>query len=984
MYMQPATAASRYGLPSRYAPGWAALFFSLAALLLPTSALPQTGAIVGSVTDQMTGGPIAQAQVTVVGTNLGTITREDGAFRIANVEPGERQVRVQRIGYRGATRTVNVPADGVANVSFELREAAVALDEIVVTGRATGTARREIGSSVARIDAAALEAAPIASISQMLQARSPGVHILPSGGQPGQGSRILLRGVASLSQRNTPVIYVDGVRMDDSPFRGIRTTGPSWAGFEDINPEDIQNIEIIRGASAATLYGTEAAAGVINITTKRGAEGAPRWRLRSELGTNRTPRSWWNASTSVFSDWYYDNMVGSGTFHNNQLSVQGGTGGFNYYAAGTIRGDSGIEPNSSEDYGSFRTNMQIQARNDLRFGVSAGYTSREIMVPAQGNNQEGMLNNGLIGGSAGNWNPPQNLVNLEMFQRGHRFTGSVNADYAPGERWSHRLTLGGDFFNSDNTEYLPPGVVPRFNGGYAGNYRRVSQNLNVDFGSTFRTPLTDRVRSATSVGFQAFRSESGIQSAYGEDFPFRGLRVVGATSSAFAAGESRSEERMIGVYGEQQVAFADRFFVTVGARADGHSAFGADVDYEIYPKVDASYVVSDHGFWDPDWGSLRVRAAYGTAGMQPTAFAAVRTWAATSGAGGLPAIVPNNVGNPNLRPEVSTELELGFDASLFNDRLGLDFTFYDQQTRDALFNARNIPSQGVLGTQLRNVGHVQNRGAELAVQAGLIVTEGFRWDARANLSGNSNEVRSLSGEAPLEVRWAQHIREGFPIAGFFASNHLIEHDGEVINKQTLCADFPAAQAEGRSVECTDAEEYIGPAHPTRSIQLGSDFSFGRNLTFGFTFDHQGGFFRHDHTLRWLMDPRRDVTEAAAARDGISPGSLSTRCREAPAGSLDEAMCSRNSLLSHGEYVVPADFWKLREVSLGYRLPREWTQRVGFASGMLTVAGRNLWRSMATPSLEPEANLNSQSTLERHAYFDTPIPQRVILGITLEY
>jgi len=931
------------------------------------------GTVTGTVTDEG-GEPILGVRVQVVGAQRASNTDQAGRFEITGIQPGERRVRASALGFRAETQNVTVQSGETATVDFRLTVSAVALDEIIVTGRGTGTARREIGSSVARIDTEALQGAPVASMSNLLQSRSPGVHILPSGGQPGQGSRILLRGMASLSQSNTPVIYVDGVRMDNSAFRGIRTTGPSWGGFDDINPADIENIEIIRGASAATLYGTEAAAGVINITTRRGMDGAPTWRLRSEIGMSRVPESYWEDSGSVFAGWYHDNMATTGTYLNNQLSVRGGTNGFSYYASGTLRDHGGIEPNSQEDYGAFRTNLALRATDDLTVTVSAGYTSREVMTPPQGNNQEGFLINALLAGADGHFTPTEPLRELEMFQRGYRFTGSASAEFSPGENWVHRLTLGGDFFNSDNTEYLPPEVVARFGGGYAGNYRRIAQNINADLASTFATDLSDRLRSSTTGGVQWFQTEAGIQRAYGEDFAFRGLRVVDATSSSFQAGESRSEQRMLGVFLEQQFGLDDRLYVTVGARADGHSAFGEDVDFEFYPKVDLSYIVSEHDFWDDAWGSLRLRGAYGTAGMQPGAFSAVRTYGAVSGAGGLPAIVSSNVGNPDLRPEVSHEIELGFDADLLDQRLGVEFTFYDQTTRDALFSARNIPSMGVLGTQLRNVGEVHNQGIELAVNAAVLERPGFRWDARASVSTNSNEVVSLSGEAPLTVRWLQHIREGFPIAGFFASDHLIEVDGQVVNKQDLCAD-PG--------NCTDAEQFIGPAQPTRTIQLGSDFTIGERTTLGFFFDHQGGHYRHDHTMRWLLDPRRSVSEERAQTHDITAGPASQRCRDAADDSLDAAICGRNSLLSQGEFAVPADFWRLREVTIAYRLPDEWMGRIGMSSGTVNVAGRNLWRSQKSPGLEPESNLDSQSTLQRHSFFPTPIPQQFVFGFTLE-
>lgn len=199
-------------------------------------------------------------------------------------------------------------------------------------------------------------------------------------------------------------------------------------------------------------------------------------------------------------------------------------------------------------------------------------------------------------------------------------------------------------------------------------------------------------------------------------------------------------------------------------------------------------------------------------------------------------------------------------------------------------------------------------------------------------------------------------------------------DGQVVNKRDYLG--------GGADTLTDEEQYIGPPTPTRTLQLGSDIHFLDNFRLSFLFDHQGGHYRHDHTLRWLMDPRRDVIDDQGT--GVGPGPLSTRCREAKAGSLDEAICARNSEISHGEFIVPADFWKLREVTLTYQVPESLVSRIGASGATLSLAGRNLWRWMKSPTLEPEGNLNSQSTIERNNYFDTPIPRQFVAGVTLRF
>lgn len=255
-----------------------------AAIANPLSAQqPARGTVGGRVTAEGTGEPIVSAQVVLVGTALGTLTDNQGNFVIPGVRAGRYEVKVQSLGYQLATRSLQVEPDKLNRVEFQLAISAVALDEVVVTGQATGKARREIGTSIVSINAEdLLETAPIMTTMQLLQSRTPGVSVLTGGGNPGQGSSILLRGVGSLSQGTEPIIYVDGVRIDNSRFEGYGGGGAAWSGLDDIPPEDIARIEIIKGAAAATLYGTEASAGVIQIFTKQGRGESQSWSFSSE------------------------------------------------------------------------------------------------------------------------------------------------------------------------------------------------------------------------------------------------------------------------------------------------------------------------------------------------------------------------------------------------------------------------------------------------------------------------------------------------------------------------------------------------------------------------------------------------------------------------------------------------------------------------------------------------------------------------------
>jgi len=934
----------------------------------------QAGTISGTVVSTA-GQPLPGAFISLPELGRTGVTNARGEFRLQNVPAGQQEIQVSSLGYRTETQTVTVVPDQVVEVAFTLRVSALALDEVVVTGQASGVARREIGTSIASVDVTALESAPINNLSQLLQARAPGVNVMPGGGKSGQGSRIVLRGAASISQSNEPLIYVDGIRIDNSSSSGISTTtaGASWSGLDDINPADIERVEIIRGASAATLYGSEASAGVIQIFTRRGREGVTQWRYNADFGVLNTPRDWW--AISAYSDWFYDNMVQTGRTQSHQVSVTGGSESFSYYAALTARDEKGILPNGGEEAYSARLNFTVVPRDDISIRVNTGFTRRSVQHTPDANNTRGYTINGLVGGPAGQFGTPtMDLRAIEAFQNGNRFTGGVTVEHQIARALNHRVTFGADVFNSDEFQLFPFGAVNNIIDGFRSNYRRQNLNLNVDYTVSLRGQLTDGIRSTTSAGFQYFDRDQGWSSSIGSGFPFLGLETVSAAITTSGA-EARLKERSAGFFAEQQFGFGDALFVTLGARADAHSAFGDDVDYQFYPKADVSYILSEQVALPDLFSSVRLRASYGTAGQQPANFSAVRTWQPESAVGGQAAVRPGNLGNPDLKAEVSTEIEVGFDLGLLDDRIQVEVTRFDQTTTDALYAVREPPSQGFLQTQLRNVGEIENKGWEVGIRGTVLELPNFAWDANINYSTNDNKIVSLGGGAPIQLQWLQFMREGYPVGSFFG-DRFIEVNGEVGLASQLLRDANGELPEGW--------DYLGQPLPTRQIQLGSTFSIGSRTSVSLLLDHKAGHMNHDHSMRWLMHPARAVTDTQGLP--IEPGPVALRCR-GNVDALTQAVCDRPSALTHGDYAFDADFWRVREVSVAYRIPDEWLGNVGIQGATVSLAGRNLFRWTDYPGLDPEGmyrNDLADSALRAHNFFDTPLPRQFVVGISAQF
>jgi TonB-dependent starch-binding outer membrane protein SusC len=978
----------------------------VAAVAAPAFA-QQPGRVMGTVVNAQTAEPVASAQVTIVGTQRGTLTDARGGFVIMGVPAGTQQIQVRSVGFRALTQTIQVPAGEAVRVNLQLPVAAVALDEVVVTGQALGTARREIGGSIASITPS--EAAPATSVSQMLQAQAPGVTIMPGGGNSGQGSRIVLRGPGSLSQSVEPLIYVDGVRIDNSKVSGIAGGGASWTGLDDINPDDIERIEIIKGASAATMYGSEASGGVIQIFTKRGRGAAQRWDMRTEYGFTQTPREWWDVS--VYRDYFYDNFVSRGRHRMQRLGVSGAVEGFSYNLSGSYRDTRGVLPSDWENLASFRANMTFTPSDRLSLDVNTGYSNRAQRMPEGGNNSWNLAMNALRGGPRGTSRAPEQLSERELLRASSRFLAGITATYSPMRNFAHRVTLGFDVVNWDNQQYLPFGGELSTVDGSITNFRRGANTLNIDYAGSYRFDLTPNLRSTTSFGLQHFDKADGRSEAGGTRFASPGMRTVTATANRNAS-EERIWEKSGGFYAEQQIGINDILFVTGGARFDGHSAFGREAGYATYPKMDVSYNISSHAWWPQHVGTLRLRGAYGAAGQQPGHFDAEMTWSPQTVLEGVPAVRPGNLGNPQLGPEITHELDVGFEAGLLQERLGIEFSAYRQRNRDALFNVRYPASAGFINTQLENVGTVANDGEELSVRAALVQSRNLSWNVRGSYATNRNNVITLGGGAPLTVAWSQWIREGYPVAAMFEDRFILCpaetrglcNPGEAI----LASEYHTIRDASGNPMFTDAGErmfedgwdYIGPAFPTRTATLSTDLTIGRNLTFNVLGDYKAGHWVSSSTSRWLNstagviqlgEPLFDENDPSTHvyRPGDPTGNLCRQVQAARAAgqtpdAIWDASCQVDWSVNRGNHIFPADAWRLREVTMSYRVPEGFTQRLGASRMMVSVAGRNLLRWQKYPGTEAEANYLTSGRLHAQTYYDTPLPRQVITGVTINF
>jgi TonB-dependent starch-binding outer membrane protein SusC len=979
---------------------WGALLSGLS-----PSAQAQQGSLAGTVTDRATGEHLENARVILAGPNRIETTGQNGQYTFLGVVPGEYLVRVLRLGYQPASDSAVVAAGERAALDFGLTPSPVQLDELVTT--ATGQqSRLEIGNSVATIEASKVaEEAPIMEFTNLLSGRAAGVEVLKSSGATGTGTKIRIRGSNSVSLSNEPLYYVDGVRIDAEPNGyAYDIGGQSTSRINDLNPDDIENIEIVKGPSAATLYGIQAANGVVLITTKKGVAGRARWNGFVEQGVVTDQNTYRTNYFGRSADPDFDPATGdpsgctslaavegdcvqsridtynplndesqrplaSGHRQQYGLNVAGGTEAATYYVSAEYEGEVGVyklrgfdfdsvsqatnnnipdeqlRPNELDKL-SLRANGTAKVASNADLQLSLGYLTSQLHLPENDNTLNSVIGSGDGSGYPQDINRGWYLVPAEIYAERNRqgigrFTGGLTANWRPLGWLTTRATFGYDVTNRQDTQFWPTGEInpfayPTENTGELNITRAETSQLSVDLFSAATYQVTSAWSGRTAVGGQFFRNLNTSNFSQGQGLSRGTESIFGAATTD--ASDDYAESRSAGGFIDQQMSYRNRLFLTAGLRLDDNSAFGKNFNTKPLPKLSASWVTRDQQ--TQGWlNTLRLRAAYGQSTQQPGSIDALRFYSqaavrkdAVSGSG----VTIANLGNADLKPELSQEIETGFDAGLFSNRVTLEATFFYKQTRDALIQREIVPSLGTTSTQFFNLGKVSNKGIELRLDTRVIDNPNFAWDLTFSGSVTKNNLDELGeGVAPITLGFIQRHVEGYPLGGIWDRPILSFSDA---NGNGVIE--PGEYVVG------DTAVYRGSAIPTREFGLRTSFSFFRNLfNLGALFDYRGGHWIENSTdsfrcgggviyCRALIDPTAPLADQAAAA-AYTYG-------------------DPNGFTEWG-FFEPAWFVKLRELSLTFNAPDHIARLLGASRASLTLSGRNLFTIDDYSGIDPEVN-----------------------------
>ncbi|HEV2751903.1 MAG TPA: SusC/RagA family TonB-linked outer membrane protein [Gemmatimonadales bacterium] len=987
--------------------------FALLLALIGLCAVPGLGAaqgrtITGHVFDAVTSAPLSRAQITLKGTETGTLSKDDGSFAVA-APVGDVTLVVHLIGYK--RREVVAPA-GQENVAIDLERDVLKLEAVIITGQATGQERRNLANAVSSVSADQVSAVPAQDVEQALQGKIAGADIEANSGAPGGGIQVRMRGVTSIIGNSQPLFVMDGVVISNDAIPGgtnaiTRAEGPQPIAtiednpanrLADLNPNDVESIEILPGASASAIYGSKASNGVFIIKTKRGqAGGAPQFELSQGVGVAEISHE---LGARVFRDSvevdqtygafgslcnlpgglcpvYNQEDVVAGSkpiLSRTSGSIRGGSETTRYYVSGLWDVEPGIIGNTGYSKHSLRVNVDqlIGSHIDLNFSTNLVHS----------NARRGLTNNDNTGTSYymslfstpsfvnlhpladGSYpnnpfapsNPLQTTALLQNETPVWRFIGSTTMTVNAVKTSRHSLkliaTAGSDFFNQKDLIFAPAELQFEQASGLPGQViLSHTNNLNVNLSGNLvygYTPASGAFTATTSFGADYQKRDQDIARTSAQNL-VGDIGNIGQ-GTIIAIFEQQQRVRDMGLFAQEEfLGLSERLLLTLGVRADQSSADADPSKLFYYPKAGASYRLV---FDSPALQELKLRAAYGQSGNEPL-YGQQFTELTSANIGGVPAVglgllgaVPT-IAAPDLRPEREREIEGGFDATLFKGRATLSVTGYEKRISDLLLQ-RSLPPSSGFQTEIFNGGVMRDRGLEIALTAVPAQRASFQWTATANFSMDRGRVLSLP------------VPNFFPPTGFgvdLGSNYIQvgASPTQLVGNDTLCTAF-----------CR-----VGEQNPNFRVGFANDVQYHAAHLY-FLLNWQSGGVA-DNLTAWLYDL------AANSSDYATP--ITVGGTTVPLGAYRAGTFPAETKI----YLQSTTYLKLREVTLSFDIPQEFVRRfwTGGRYARVSLSGRNLFTLTPYKGADPEVSNFGTQQIARN--FDvSPYPPSRSFWLSVDF
>lgn len=970
-----------------------AVCVSIALCLAPATAAAQL-AITGRVTGDG-GRPISGAQILIEGTTLGTVAGDDGGYRLVVESPRAGMVLLVRsLGYKPVRQTLSV-VSGTLTRDFRLAIDILRLGEVVVTSSRGETERSTLGTTIATVGGDEISKANTAQLDAALSGKVSGALVQQNSGTPGGGTSVRIRGLSTLSRSAEPLYIIDGVIVDNSSNQLIDLGGYSSNRIADIDPNEIDHIEIVKGAAAAALYGSRANDGVVQIFTKRGRSGALRTSFRTtvesddvenRIAVNTAPVN--EAGKPVTRFDYQDDIFRRAPRVSSTLSLSGGDDKTQFFLSGTSENQQGVIRSTNYRRQNIRLNLDRSINQRLKLGVSTAYiTSRADVVPNGGLAFNlGVLTSFLFQPNSYNLhrdpvtgefprgfalaNPLEIIANWHAPQAVDRFIGGINLTAFPISNLTLQYRLGFDAYTQNSQLFIPRGSsAPSVPTGRSSSTTERARLVNSDIDASYITSFGN-IKLTHGVGMNWQRQQADVVAARAEDLALLTQTVQG--SKQFTS-EGRDERRTLGFYGQEQIGISDRLFITGSLRSDASSAFGSDVRQQWFPKVGAALNLSDYDFWKGFSrlaSTARLRAAYGNSGGQPAGSYDRLSNYVFEPNGDRSGIVNSFLkGNEQLKPERAAELELGTDLELLRGRVGLELTYFNKKVTDLILPKSIDPTSGFI-SQLANVGELENKGIELLLRTFNLRGSFLTWNSTVTYASNDPKVTRVSDGGAFFIPESFNIirvAAGEAPGHFFGTTYVRDAQGNILNS----AGAPIKDASGKitGIPAIGARKIIGNPNPEGYWSFINEVGVGKSISLRAQLDgvRGGDIFNFD----------RRLLETPAFGSGAAYGDELTGV--VPKGYFQ----ARRSIFE--EYIENGTWTKLRELSVSYALPASFTGRFGAQNAQLTLAGRNLRTWTDYTGWDPETNAGAQRTLVRGFSFATvPIPRSVAVTFSTNF
>lgn len=1004
----------------------------LASLLLATGNALAQNVITGRVTDAQSGEPLIGASVIVKSEkNKGVVTDIDGKFSLQTKVEAPLTLRVEYVGYRALDVDVY---DFDEPVDIHLQESYRLTEEIVVLGYQT-LKRGNLTGAVSSVNADVLESVASPTLGNKLQGTAPGLLISGSSGVPGTAPTIRLRGATSISATNTPIYIVDGVLVNTDVLQSVDIGGQGSDPLSELNPEDIESIQVLKDASSTAVYGAKGANGVILIKTKRGGRNKPtKVNLKTEWGVSKSDNLWELVSGPQHAElvnacWINDGksyetrpfrpkseaIAGFPAYgtpeeqetydrisdvfrtafqHSYNLSVSGGSENTNFYVGGEYTSQQAtLRLEDFTRYG-LRVNLDHKISNFVTIGTSNQISFSDRSLVRTGDGPAGFFQAALhtptfypVFNEDGSYSKPSAFDNhqamLDHYDAGataSKFLNSVYARFTLAKGLTFKTSL-----NNDRSIYHEKFYYDTFlkaGSGTNGSATDASTTKNIfsteqllNYVNTFKK--VHAVSAFAGTSYQKTVLERS--SITGTQFPSNQLRRI-ASAADQTASTSGTSSALLSFFGGVNYSFDERYSFDFAIRADGSSRFGKDNRWGIFPAIGGSWTVSKERFFTQNdiLSDLKINASYGLSGNDNIGdFASLSLWRGGQNYNGSAGVSPSQLGNPSLKWESTKQFNIGLNASFFNNSLDVELNYYNKYTTDLLLS-ESVPDKTGFSSVSSNNGEISNRGVELVLTGRTSKKHPLSLTSTFTISHNTNKIEKLPVEMSGEYQMFKLI-EGKPLYSFWVWNYL------GVDPQTGDAIYEDVNNDG--LITADDKVVVGDAWPDFEGSLRNVLSYKR-FSLDFTIYFKSGNKMFNYTRSFLESGgTRGITRSmqlSSINYWKQPGDTGVLPRPKSVSNADgsknyEQQCSRN--------VEDASFLRLKNVTLSYNLPTVFVNRIKLSAASIYLTASNLFLLTKYTGPDPEVTLNGENPngLVQGLDFGTPPqPRSFILGLNLTF